>query len=73
MYTLHGKCMIGASKLRTKGHNDYVLNHFFMYCVYTNLLQTGIKTYSFLKRSTLFVNDDARAYLSSALKKMTWN
>lgn len=45
----------------------------FIYYVYTNLLQIGIKTYSFVNRSTLVVNDDTRAYLSSALKKMTRN
>lgn len=69
MYTLHDKCMIECIKVENQRAKSFCVEPFVVYCVSTNL-QTGIKTWSFLKRSTLFVNDEACTYLSSAFKKL---
>ena len=64
MYTLHDKCMIECIKVENQRAKSF--------CVEPFHSQTGIKTWSFLKRSTLFVNDEAPAYLSLALKTLLY-
>lgn len=44
MYTMHDKCMIECIKVENQRAKSFCVEPFVVYCVYTNLLQTGIKT-----------------------------